>query len=287
MPFLCVDGTSIHYEVRGTGVPVVLIHDLGSSLADWERQVPVLSRHHMVVTLSLRGFGQSDRSRGTVGIDTLANDVLALMDHLDLPRAHVLGHGLGGAVAFQLTADRPQRVASLMVLNGLPCCELDYWRRHLMVVSRIGAGSGDGMSRIARYVARQLFPEPKQAVLRRELYERQRTNDRGCYLATLRALAGWSVIGRLHAVDVPVLILAADRDYSSLDEKLVHARKLPDVRLEVIRDSRHGTPWDQPAALNRLILGFVGEACSGLTPMPGDQPPAAGSSTAGADRPPN
>ncbi len=287
MPFARVDTINMHYEVQGTGEPVVLIHDLGSSLADWERQVPVLSRHYKVVTLSLRGFGRSDRSRGPVGIDGLARDVVALMDHLDLPRAHVLGHGLGGAVAFQLATDHPRCVASLMVLNGLPCCELEYWRRHLMVVSRIGAGSGDGMGRIARYVASRLFPEPRQAALRRELYERQRANDRGCYLATLRALAGWSVMGRLHTVKVPVLILAADRDYSPLEEKLAHARPLPDVRFEVIENSRHGTPWDQPTALNRLVLDFVNEVCDGLLPAPGDQPPATGSSAGSPDCPPN
>jgi pimeloyl-ACP methyl ester carboxylesterase len=87
-------------------------------------------------------------------------------------------------------------------------------------------------------------------------------NDARVYVANLRALAGWTVAGRLGEIRVPVLLVSADQDFTAVEEKRRFLSALPDARLEVIPDSRHISHLDQPDAFNRVVLDFLGRCRS-------------------------
>jgi pimeloyl-ACP methyl ester carboxylesterase len=166
---------------------------------------------------------------------------------------------MGGAVAFQIAVDRQDRLRSLMILNSQPSFELDHWRKNLMVLTRVGMARFAGMPRLARYVAKRMFPRPDQLDLRQRMIDRHSKNDRDSYLNAVYALAGWSVQDRVGQITVPTLILAADQDYTPMVEKEAYFKLLPNARLAVIENSRHVSHIDQPAALNRTVLEFLAE----------------------------
>ena len=109
-----IDGITLEYDVRGSGEPVVLIH--GSHIADAFAPLleqPVLTERYTLIRYHRRGFAGSTRADGPLSIERQAADCLALMRHLDVPRAHVVGHSYGGAIALQLAAGAPDAVQSL------------------------------------------------------------------------------------------------------------------------------------------------------------------------------
>jgi pimeloyl-ACP methyl ester carboxylesterase len=114
---LAVNGGDLEYRVVGRGEPVLLIH--GSIVADAFKPMlsePALSGYQLI-TYHRRGFAGSSRARPPFSIPNQAADALALLDHLGVSRAHVVGHSYGGDIALQLAADHPDRVASLVLLE--------------------------------------------------------------------------------------------------------------------------------------------------------------------------
>ena len=113
-----VNGVILEYEVRGDGEPVVMVH--GGLLADENAPLmrePTLTDRFRVVNYHRRGFAGSSRLPGRATIGDQAADLHALLDHLDIERAHVVGHSLGGVIGVQLALDAPERVQSLALLE--------------------------------------------------------------------------------------------------------------------------------------------------------------------------
>ena len=109
-------GVKIHYLVAGKGEPVVLIHGLHSSAElNWKLPgiVAELAKDHQVLALDLPGHGRSDKPENDEAYGTqLVEDVVLLLDHLKLKKAHVVGYSVGGMVAMKLMATHPDRVIS-------------------------------------------------------------------------------------------------------------------------------------------------------------------------------
>lgn len=117
------DGCQLHYEDYGRGMPVVLVHGLGSSIRDWEYQIPALAGRYRVVALDVRGHGRSDKPRERYSIATFSEDLVALIDHLGLVDVHLVGISMGGMIGFQLAVDHPELLRSLTIVNSGPGSE--------------------------------------------------------------------------------------------------------------------------------------------------------------------
>ena len=116
------NGVKIHYVVNGCGDPVILIHGLyATANGNWQgpRIMPELAKHYQVIALDLRAHGESGKPEGEdqYGVQ-MAEDVVRLMDHLRLPKAHLVGYSLGGMIAMKIMTQHPERVSSA-VLGGM------------------------------------------------------------------------------------------------------------------------------------------------------------------------
>ena len=98
MPYAKLDGITIYYEVHGDkGSPLLMIHGLGCSIADWSRGlIRILSTEHVVVSFDNRGTGQSDKPTDPFTMADLASDSIGVLDSLQVDRAHIFGCSLGG-----------------------------------------------------------------------------------------------------------------------------------------------------------------------------------------------
>ena len=113
-----LDGVELEYEVRGGGEPVVLVH--AGVFAGWYRPLldePALAGRYRLVTYHRIGYAGSSRASGSVSIAQQAAHLSALMRHLGIHRAHLVGHSSGGNIILQLAVDAPDMVASLAVLE--------------------------------------------------------------------------------------------------------------------------------------------------------------------------
>ncbi|MCH8958734.1 MAG: alpha/beta fold hydrolase [Proteobacteria bacterium] len=259
MPVVRTGSYLLHYEINGDGEPLLLLHGLGSSALDWQAQVPVFSSAYQVITPDLVGFGRSDKLTQPHSIVEYANDMFKLLDDLGIDRCHVLGYSMGGAVAFQMGTAMPRRVRSLIILNSLPSFVLDTVAKRLEYYLRLLIVRLFGMKPLARLVTKRLLPQEKHRVVAGKMAGRYARNDRKSYVEALKALVGWSIVDRLGVLVMPVLMISADQDYTPVEEKRKYLEHMPNARLEVIGDSRHATPVDQAAALNKIVLDFLDE----------------------------
>ena len=257
MSYFRNDGCQLHYEEYGHGTPVLLLHGLGSSTRDWENQKAALAEHYKVILFDLRGHGRSDRPKEQYSMTTFADDVLALLEHLQLEKVHLVGISMGGMVGFQLAVDHPQRLLSLTVVNSSPQVRINSVRSALQIGKRWLFSRLLSMQSIGNMISKVLFPEPDQAALRTKVVERWRFNDKHAYLASLDAIIGWGVSERLERIDCPVLVISADQDYTPVAEKAAYTARLRNARLVVIEHSRHATPIDQPQRFNQCLLDFL------------------------------
>jgi len=149
--------------VAGKGEPVVLVHGWSASAEMWNSLMGDLARDHQVIAMDCRGHGRSDKPHeaGRYRIE-MANDVVRLMDHLGLARAHVVGYSMGGSIALRMLIDHPDRFLTAVIGGSTGFrAGMDEWDAGLTVTdaplkaNRVPAlviyGSRDDPDRFARF----------------------------------------------------------------------------------------------------------------------------------------
>lgn len=251
------DGCQLHYEDRGQGEPLLLVHGLGSSIQDWEYQIPELAKTRRVLAIDVRGHGRSGKPRAAYQMSDFAADVIGLIEHLGLSQVHLVGISMGGMIGFQLAVDRPELLNSLTIVNSAPEVIARTLSERWQLTKRKLLSRLLSLETIGKGLARILFPRPEQAELRQKVEQRWPQNDKRAYLASLDAILGWGVRERLGAITCPTLVISADRDYTPVAHKEAYVRELPNARLVVIEQSRHATPMDQPEKFNATLREFL------------------------------
>src|SRR6476646_1008841 len=113
MPHAALNGFEIHYDVHGEGDPLICVHGLGCDRRAWALQIEPFSERYQAVFFDNRDVGQSSLADADYTTAEMADDVLALADHLELERFHLLGISLGGMVSQQVALKAPERVRTL------------------------------------------------------------------------------------------------------------------------------------------------------------------------------
>jgi 3-oxoadipate enol-lactonase len=267
----------VHLRVFGPAQapPVLLLHGLGSSGADWAFQIGALQRDYRLLVPDLPGVGRSPAPPHH-SIPLYADALLQALDALAIERCHLVGFSMGGAVALELALGSPARVASLCTINALPSYRADTLRKRLELHAPLAMVRLFGLAPMARLASRRLFPYPHQQAMRDRVLAVMGGHDRALYLAQCQALAGWCAAARCGSLAVPGLMLAAEHDYTPLEEKRRWAEAMR-MQLRVVAGSRHGTPFDAIAATNGALRAFLsGDAVSEALTIdaPGDTPTA-------------
>jgi 3-oxoadipate enol-lactonase len=258
---MAVFGTSdraLHYEIRGSGDPVLLIHGLGSSGADWAFQLPVLESRFRVIMPDLPGCGLSAVMAGGYAIKGFAESLWALMDHLGVMQPNVIGFSLGGAVALEMALQRPASVPRLVLINSLASYRIDHWRKWLEARIPAALVRVLGMRWMARLLAGRVLPELWQRPMRDRAVAVIGAVPAATYLGMAAALEAWTATERLDLLRSRILLIAAEHDYTPLAEKRALAALLG-ARILVVNGSRHGTPFDSIAITNASLVAQLAD----------------------------
>jgi 3-oxoadipate enol-lactonase len=264
MPFARINRIRIHYEVYGSGDPVLLVSGLSAPGLHWLYQVRDLSPRYQVITLDNRGVGESDVPMSEMyPLSLMADDAARLLAHLKVRRAHVVGASMGGAIAQELALRHPELVRSLV----LACTWAQGGGRFLHTV-RAWVNLARKLTLEERY--RDVFfpmvyspafferPGAMQETLMRVLAYPFPTSVEGMERQA-RGVLAWngSRVQDLKKIRVPTLVLVGRDDIltpPSFSREL--ARRLPRARLRVIRGG-HGFFIEEAEAFNRAVLAFL------------------------------
>ncbi len=255
------DGARIHYEVHGSGAPVLLIMGLGSNAYGWARTIPWLSERHQVIAFDNRGVGRSDVPKGAYEITQMAADAAAVLDACEVPAAHVMGASLGGMIAQRFAIEHPARLRSLILLCTTPG-GVHAARTSDDVMQALVAG-GDDPSTVYRRNAWFLYGEDTRTRhperIDEDLVERTRipTQPTG-YFGQIQAAMAHDVWDGLPSIKVPTLVVHGDADILVMPEngRLI-ASRIPGAELVAIPGAGHMLQADAGDRVRDAVLGFL------------------------------
>lgn len=253
-----VNGIEIRYELRGSGPCVTLAHPLACDLSVWDEQASALASRFSVLRFDARGHGGSSAPADAYGLETMADDAIALLDALSVERTHFVGLSMGGMIGQHVALKAPQRLASLVLADTTsryPPDALAVWDE------RIGIVRQQGMEPMVEPTLARWFTEPfrkSHPEVMARIGALIRATPVAGYLGCCHAIPRLNVSARLRTLRLPALIMVGDQDAGTPPAM---AREIQEAiagsQLVVIRDAAHLSNVEQAAVFNRALLGFL------------------------------
>lgn len=220
----------LHYEARGAGEPLILLHGNGEDGSYFVHQMAYFSQDYRVIAVDTRGHGQSPRGTAPFTIGQFAEDLLHLMDRLGLETANLLGFSDGGNIALTFALEHPERVDKL-ILNGANLFPGGV-KRTVQLPIVLGY-------QIASLFARRQEKAKRNAELLGLMVKEPNLSPAG-----------------LARLEVPTLVIAGTRDMIRARHTRLIAESLPNARL-VFLPGDHFIANKQPDAFNRAVQEFL------------------------------
>lgn len=250
------DGDDVYFETHGApdAPTVVLGHGAGGNHAIWYQQVPVFAQDYRVVTWDQRGFGASTNRHDHANPRTAAADLLAILDHLEVASAHIVGQSMGGWAAMGLAVAHPDRARSLVLADTLGGIPVDGWWKARDTAPREGPFNHPALG---NDFCRQ---HPERAHLYLEIGGLRR-DPHADPLQLLRTLGDVTFDdAQLSALALPTLFVVGSQDEIFPPDWIANAAaRVPNARVEVVDGAGHSPYFEQPDTWNALVGGFLRE----------------------------
>ena len=263
-------GVDLYYESHGHGEPLILVPSTAYSGEVWKpSQMPLASSLNLILH-DPRGCGRSVASQSVYTIEQMAADIVALMDHLKIPAAHLLGHSMGGRIALCLTQNFPGRVKSLiMAASGSgpaarPGSDCIAGLPHRLVVDMVEMG-------FEKFIYHETCES--DTFFTKEYRERHRDKVEAFFKLAWATHAklpefvhlciarhNFEGTHRLSDVKVPTLVVIGEADTigsNHIAQSEVLVKRIPGAELKLLKSQSHGFFWQAPEETNALILDWV------------------------------
>ena len=236
-----VNGISVHYAVYGHGSPVIFLHGGLANTDYWGDQVPVIARHHTVILMDSRGHGRSTRDSRPYGYDLMADDVVALLDFLKIPRTDVVGWSDGAILGIDLALRHKDRIGKVFAFaaNTVPSGVKDGVEKNPTFAAFIKRAGGE-------YATHSATPK-----------------DYGAFVAQISKMwadqPNWTD-AQLQGIDTPVLVVDGDHDEAIKREHTEYiAATIPHAGLLLLPNASHFAFLQNSPLFNDDILNFLGD----------------------------
>lgn len=256
--FADVNGTRLYYEMAGSGHPLILIHGFTLDTCMWDGQFEVFAQHNQVIRYDLRGFGKS--TLPTTEPYSHADDLKALMTHLGIESASILGLSLGGAVAVDFAVTYPEATDAFMPVDAALIGGYEW------LEGRPSAGLREHAQQSGLETAKTFW-------LNHPLFEAAR--EQPAVAARLARMverySGWHMLNddpvripappaveRLGTLDMPTLVIVGERDLFDFRRAAdIIEERIPGAKKVVMPGVGHMSNMEDPERFNEVVLGFL------------------------------
>jgi proline iminopeptidase len=269
MPYASAsDGARLYFEEAGSGTPILFVHEFAADYLSWEPQMRYFARRHRCITYSARGYTPSDvpPKADAYTYEHFRDDVIAVLDHLQIDKAHIVGLSMGGYSAAQVGMKYPQRALSLTLAgagSGSESWYIEDFRQNSQENARQfeTAGSaemaktyGNGPARIPF-----LLKDPRG---HQEFLEALGRHDAQGSAHTQRTFQGgrpslYGYTAELQRMTVPTLIICGDEDDPCIEPSLFFKHTIPASGLVIFPKSGHAVNLEEPALFNQALDSFI------------------------------
>ena len=267
------DGTRLYYEEAGTGTPVVFVHEFAADYRTWEPQMQRFSRSHRCVTYSQRGYPPSDIPNDPDKYDQMKfrDDVIAVMDHLKIDKAHVVGHSMGASTALHVGIAYPDRCISVVAagcgygssadpqtVEASRAASRDNARMFSSHTMEEGARIyGDGPTRQS-----QKYKDPRGYAHFVKMLGEHSSVGHAMTMANLQARRPtlYDMEADLKKFKPPLLIIVGDEDEWCVDASVYLRRTAPTAGLLVVPRTGHTITSEEPDKFNAALAELFADA---------------------------
>jgi pimeloyl-ACP methyl ester carboxylesterase len=239
-----------------------MLRGLGRTLSHWVGVHDELQDRFRVVLLDNRGVGRSGVPLVPFDTGDMAADVVRVLDHAAIPRAHVFGTSLGGMIAQRVAIDHPARVDRLVLgctTPGGPEAERTRVRTMVrLALQRLGS-SETAVGSLGELLLTQSFVRAHPEVIERWVtLDRELPVNKRVLIYQLRAALSHDTADELHRITAPTLVLSADRDdlVPPSNSRLL-ARRVRGAELAWVAGARHDFPTERPRETARIVTEFL------------------------------
>jgi 3-oxoadipate enol-lactonase len=270
------DGVRLYYEEAGSGVPIIFVHEFAADHRSWEPQMRYFARRHRCIAYSARGYAPSDvpASVEAYTYEHFARDVIAVLDHLAITKAHVVGLSMGGYSTLQIGLRYPERALSLTLAgtgSGSERWHTEEFRANCRATAdqmeRTGAETFEtyamGPTRIPF-----LVKDPRG---HQEFAEALARHDLKGSAQTLRGFqAGrpsvYDFEDDIRRIALPTLIVCGDEDDPCIEPSLLLKKWIATSGLAMFPKTGHTTNLEEPALFNETLERFLALVDAGRWP---------------------
>jgi pimeloyl-ACP methyl ester carboxylesterase len=269
MPHAQSNGARLFYEETGRGHPIIFVHEFAADHREWEAQVRWFSRDYRCITFNARGYPPSDvpEEDALYGQQHAADDIAAVLKHLAITSAHVVGLSMGAFATLHFGMRHPEMASALVVAgagSGAPKAHAEGFRTQSLATAERFLREG------SEALAGELAMSPTRIQLRRkdprgwaEFVSHLREHSGKGMAATLRNYQAlrpslYDLGDRLRALEVPTLLVVGDEDEPCLEANLFLKHILPQAGLLMVPRTGHAVNLEEPSLFNRAVQDFFG-----------------------------
>jgi 3-oxoadipate enol-lactonase len=268
MPIVPINGTEIHYQEAGKGFPLLLAHGRGGNHLSWWQQVPEFSRRYRCIAFDHRGWGLSP-DRDDLGPKAFPDDLGELMDKLDIERAFLLGHSMGGMTCLRFAIGQPERVKAMVLANTFAGMRREVWlasdeATQATVRSVWERRREEGVRRVLTPGFQRKHKEKAFLYKQIRMLNENGPNrgDSDAQILKVRALErdpdASATREQLANLSMPVLFIGGEHDeVMPVSLMGVAQRLLPNARMIVMPGTAHSPYFEHPETFNQIVLEFL------------------------------
>lgn len=253
-------GKSIYYEEHGQGKPLVVLNGIMMSCKSWAEFVEPFSQNNRLILVDFLDQGQSSRMEEAYDQAIQAEVVRALLDHLKLDRASVLGISYGGEVALRFAIEHPQRLERLILFNTT--ARTGPWLGDIGDAWNLASDDADAyyLTTIPVIYSPKFYLEKQDWMARRREVLRPVFGDPNFIQPMIRltnSSRNYDVTERLSEIQAPTLVVSCQQDYlTPVEEQQLLHQRIPNSHYVVIPGCGHASMYEQPVLFAALALGF-------------------------------
>ncbi len=271
------DGVRLWFEETGSGAPVIFVHEFAADHRSWEAQMRHFGQRYRCITFGARGYPPSDVPEKPSSYSQVraTDDILAVLDHLKIPAAHVVGLSMGGFATLHFGFRHPTRALSLVVAGvgyGAEKEQQARFKSEVEVVARslLEEGMVAFAAKYAYGPTRVQFEnkDPRGfAQFEKELGEHSALGSANTQLGVQGARPSlYDLVDKMRATTVPTLVLTGDEDWPCLAPSLLLKREIPSAALAVMPNCGHTINLEDPDLFNRIVGDFIVQVQAGRWP---------------------
>ena len=271
------DGVRLYYEETGAGAPVIFVHEYAGDHRAWEPQMRHFGQRYRAITYAARGYPPSDvpEDVGKYSQIRAADDIASVLDHLKIPRAHIVGLSMGGFATLHFGFRHADRALSLVVAGcgyGAEKGEQGKFRAEAEAIAKfIDDNDISVFAEKYAYGPTRVQFENKDprgfAEFKQQLAEHSKLGARNTQLGVQRERPSlYDLVDEMKKLTTPTLVLTGDEDWPCLQPALLMKQNIPAAALSIMPNCGHTINIEDPDQFNRIVGDFLIQVDAGRWP---------------------